>query len=133
MIRRPPRSTRTDTLFPYTTLFRAGVDDRQGQRACLRRGADRDHRPQAARRRPHPRPEGDLWRWGNRYYAHPQGWQLQRLARHALLNEEEHEMSGKRPTRADALRRHRELFEYELSHGLSLRAAERQMAAERRR
>src|SRR3546814_15079827 len=28
MIRRPPRSTRTDTLFPYTTLFRsAEVDD----------------------------------------------------------------------------------------------------------
>src|SRR3546814_20287092 len=27
MIRRPPRSTRTDTLFPYTTLFRS--DDRQ--------------------------------------------------------------------------------------------------------
>src|SRR3546814_16598454 len=28
MIRRPPRSTRTDTLFPYTTLFRsAGRDD----------------------------------------------------------------------------------------------------------
>src|SRR3546814_10633327 len=28
MIRRPPRSTRTDTLFPYTTLFRsAGVTD----------------------------------------------------------------------------------------------------------
>src|SRR3546814_3329873 len=29
MIRRPPRSTRTDTLFPYTTLFRsvlAGLD-----------------------------------------------------------------------------------------------------------
>src|SRR3546814_19788677 len=24
-IRRPPRSTRTDTLFPYTTLFRSGV------------------------------------------------------------------------------------------------------------
>src|SRR3546814_11104571 len=27
MIRRPPRSTRTDTLFPYTTLFRSGGDD----------------------------------------------------------------------------------------------------------
>src|SRR3546814_5300719 len=29
MIRRPPRSTRTDTLFPYTTLFRSlyAVDD----------------------------------------------------------------------------------------------------------
>src|SRR3546814_16139812 len=26
MIRRPPRSTRTDTLFPYTTLFRADAE-----------------------------------------------------------------------------------------------------------
>src|SRR3546814_17916003 len=32
MIRRPPRSTRTDTLFPYTTLFRS----RHGQiRECF--------------------------------------------------------------------------------------------------
>src|SRR3546814_3081720 len=28
MIRRPPRSTRTDTLFPYTTLFRSTVGER---------------------------------------------------------------------------------------------------------
>src|SRR3546814_4134485 len=27
MIRRPPRSTRTDTLFPYTTLFRSLIGD----------------------------------------------------------------------------------------------------------
>src|SRR3546814_11015917 len=27
MIRRPPRSTRTDTLLPYTTLFRAFIDE----------------------------------------------------------------------------------------------------------
>src|SRR3546814_3137933 len=27
MIRRPPRSTRTDTLFPYTTLFRSLLDE----------------------------------------------------------------------------------------------------------
>src|SRR3546814_8352945 len=27
MIRRPPRSTRTDTLFPYTTLFRSAEHD----------------------------------------------------------------------------------------------------------
>src|SRR3546814_13840685 len=33
MIRRPPRSTRTDTLFPYTTLFRSG--DLFGQVLCL--------------------------------------------------------------------------------------------------
>src|SRR3546814_8764920 len=30
MIRRPPRSTRTDTLFPYTTLFRSLVDVAEG-------------------------------------------------------------------------------------------------------
>src|SRR3546814_11072087 len=33
MIRRPPRSTRTDTLFPYTTLFRS-----EGHRRRLREG-----------------------------------------------------------------------------------------------
>src|SRR3546814_17795031 len=34
MQRRPPRSTRTDTLFPYTTLFRSGVaGDPRGGRA----------------------------------------------------------------------------------------------------
>src|SRR3546814_17811703 len=30
MIRRPPRSTRTDTLFPYTTLFRSIGDRPKG-------------------------------------------------------------------------------------------------------
>src|SRR3546814_6663922 len=34
MIRRPPRSTRTDTLFPYTTLFRSGA-------RCYRRARNR--------------------------------------------------------------------------------------------
>src|SRR3546814_16510961 len=37
MIRRPPRSTRTDTLFPYTTLFRSrrrGCHGRGGRRGC---------------------------------------------------------------------------------------------------
>src|SRR3546814_3089465 len=33
MIRRPPRSTRTDTLFPYTPLFRS-VDQQQAGRAA---------------------------------------------------------------------------------------------------
>src|SRR3546814_4691795 len=32
MIRRPPRSTRTDTLFPYTTLFRSRGDPRTRSR-----------------------------------------------------------------------------------------------------
>src|SRR3546814_7244392 len=30
MIRRPPRSTRTDTLFPYTTLFRSELNGEDG-------------------------------------------------------------------------------------------------------
>src|SRR3546814_5045344 len=33
MIRRPPRSTRTDTLFPYTTLFRSGRGRLLGRRS----------------------------------------------------------------------------------------------------
>src|SRR3546814_9273622 len=47
MIRRPPRSTRTDTLFPYTTLFRSGQDRRLVLLAALRKGqagAGRDAR-----------------------------------------------------------------------------------------
>src|SRR3546814_4823108 len=38
MIRRPPRSTRTDTLFPYTTLFRSGIFN------CRHRGVALDAR-----------------------------------------------------------------------------------------
>src|SRR3546814_2318896 len=53
MIRRPPRSTRTDTLFPYTTLFRSSrgrnrILDRLHAHAIARKlvaiGRDRKHR-----------------------------------------------------------------------------------------
>src|SRR3546814_20710307 len=37
MIRRPPRSTRTDTLFPYTTLFRSDLRRRQDPRVRIQR------------------------------------------------------------------------------------------------
>src|SRR3546814_3950029 len=43
MIRRPPRSTRTDTLFPYTTLFRSRALRREG--AGRPGGGDRDDQP----------------------------------------------------------------------------------------
>src|SRR3546814_3382976 len=70
MIRRPPRSTRTDTLFPYTTLFRSADRDqpilaalshaRQLGRRTPRRVRTRrvDRRDEARRqaRRPHPLP-----------------------------------------------------------------------------
>src|SRR3546814_6241158 len=48
MIRLPPRSTRTDTLFPYTTLFRSDVAERSGDRRAGERNehreAEQDHR-----------------------------------------------------------------------------------------
>src|SRR3546814_10328581 len=45
MIRRPPRSTRTDTLFPYTTLFRSNTScgsthPQDLQAAVVEQGAD---------------------------------------------------------------------------------------------
>src|SRR3546814_1727289 len=39
MRRRPPRSTRTDTLFPYTTLFRSELADVEGAARRKSRGA----------------------------------------------------------------------------------------------
>src|SRR3546814_6878600 len=60
MLRRPPRSTRTDTLFPYTTLFRSRRLQRDGdqqQESADRRGGegigdiDRDRDEDAERRR----------------------------------------------------------------------------------
>src|SRR3546814_10803333 len=36
MLRRPPRSTRTDTLLPYTTLFRSAPSHRASAEACHR-------------------------------------------------------------------------------------------------
>src|SRR3546814_12375374 len=42
MIRRPPRSTRTTTLFPYTTLFRSKCRDQAGAAQESGRGC-RDH------------------------------------------------------------------------------------------
>src|SRR3546814_5275938 len=50
MIRRPPRSTRTDTLFPYTTLFRSSRHEGHNER-------DR-HVPEDVRPQGHDRGEG---------------------------------------------------------------------------
>src|SRR3546814_3960942 len=70
MRRRPPRSTRTDTLFPYTTLFRSRAGELRARRPAwnpargrlARGGASRGLRPvpavavhDAARPRAHPR------------------------------------------------------------------------------
>src|SRR3546814_16876755 len=51
MIRRPPRATRTDTLFPYTTLFRSlqVVESLQGARAV-----GTDHHDPVVSKEQHP-------------------------------------------------------------------------------
>src|SRR3546814_3608268 len=49
MIRRPPRSTLTDTLFPYTTLFRSELPDVDDGATNVRRRSRKD--AQARRRR----------------------------------------------------------------------------------
>src|SRR3546814_7242485 len=51
MIRRPPRSTRTDTLFPYTTLFRSEASRTPGIAAVV---AEIDGLDLAATRRQRP-------------------------------------------------------------------------------
>src|SRR3546814_16713239 len=50
MIRRPPRSTRTDTPFPYTTLFRGGRRPPSVLQVAGLTGARVEQRPQAVRR-----------------------------------------------------------------------------------
>src|SRR3546814_15018753 len=49
MIRRPPRSTRTDTLFPYTTLFRSDVAETRRDDAADPEVGERPHRMFARR------------------------------------------------------------------------------------
>src|SRR3546814_978379 len=51
MIRRPPRSTRTDTLFPYTTLFRSHRGRHHPGTACHRASVDTGLFQRAARPR----------------------------------------------------------------------------------
>src|SRR3546814_491192 len=59
MIRRPPRSTRTDTLFPYTTLFRSQVRPARIARGGTHTRRDAGRRDRCARQLPEcPRASG---------------------------------------------------------------------------
>src|SRR3546814_1659876 len=107
MIRRPPRSTRTDTLFPYTTLFRAKGNRRVEPFAAtrgtvplatvatdgtMRVQGDHDarHQRQYRQRRRTRRCSGSQWAWpGDR--ALPRGARrLQRFAPTGGSRSEEH-------------------------------------------
>src|SRR3546814_3396191 len=85
MIRRPPRSTRTDTLFPYTTRFRSAValrrGDRRGQTSGDRRALPpgMGRLPHLTHRRPEPPLRGPRPRSGARSEEHTS--ELQSLMR----------------------------------------------------
>src|SRR3546814_7237189 len=72
MMRRPPRSTRTDTLFPYTTLFRSLV---------LQQGADANAKEHQHRQCTQQRLLGDQAQAGEHASAH-RGARLQRSEEH---------------------------------------------------
>src|SRR3546814_20597472 len=96
MIRRPPRSTRTDTLFPYTTLFRspsghnggapardeprhAGRLLRAGKRACRRRRGGGG--PAAGGSTCTARAAGQSRQGANAFALEPaEGWQIGRAS-----------------------------------------------------
>src|SRR3546814_9452376 len=73
MIRRPPRSTRTDTLFPYTTLFRSACRQHDHHRSLRPEGHPRDNErtglavtpgtmQESTQTRPAPAGEQAVWR-----------------------------------------------------------------------
>src|SRR3546814_4914931 len=106
-IRRPPRSTRTDTLFPYTTLFRSkdvedGTGEREGcqQTEACGRVADMAHEverqdaaevalgqrrdePDDHRRRRHPQEQGEHARRRVRERSEEHTSELQSLMRNS--------------------------------------------------
>src|SRR3546814_18803257 len=65
MIRRPPRATRTDTLFPYTTRFRSGTAELRSDQSDLDPGSVElcisEQQPVGGFRHLDPRDSGQPW------------------------------------------------------------------------
>src|SRR3546814_9662683 len=79
MIRRPPRSTRTDTLFPYTTLFRSQAGEQGVQVLCF----------QEVFTQPYFCPSQDA-KWYESAEAIPDGPTTQLMQTYAAKRSEEH-------------------------------------------
>src|SRR3546814_3207031 len=77
MIRRPPRSTRTDPLFPYTTLFRSVV-------------SDVDDRPRVLEQQPRGAPQPCAQQILMRRHAEHAHEQSQEMERAQVRRSEEH-------------------------------------------
>src|SRR3546814_5903563 len=99
MIRRPPRSTRTDTLFPYTTLFRSLPCCTCSQ--ICREEAGTALRPQHRRRKPALEDEAGQGRDVTR--QHPVVVQEGRPLADRRLRALQAGRSGERPAQVDAL------------------------------
>src|SRR3546814_9849679 len=105
MIRRPPRSTRTDTLLPYTTLFRSDVDRpvlpqlhrlRQAIGGKAARTIFADVLLVRGREQPRPRP-------GREVETEPRGACLDRIAVGDLVAADEVDVAIDREARAEAV------------------------------
>src|SRR3546814_8022528 len=95
MIWRPPRSTRTDTLFPYTTLFRSHECNRREHARVepadiLADERRQQHRDDTARRRHEAGPGGVVTEPG----LHPQRLQHDRAEEHRIT-EAEHQRANR--------------------------------------
>src|SRR3546814_14580771 len=73
MIRRPPRSTRNDTLFPYTTLFRSDVAEASTPGPARDAGGGAWHEEVGDDERAGPSPGG--WTAGLLYSVRQREWQ----------------------------------------------------------
>src|SRR3546814_2350069 len=71
MIRRPPRSTRTDTLFPYTTLFRSIVSDPSRHSRKTEKMHGKERYIHADERQPEVELSKEFWILTARHLANP--------------------------------------------------------------
>src|SRR3546814_2235523 len=91
MIRRPPRSTRTDTRLPYTTLFRSESEISRSATGSLRGSCP--HQSEAGRILLH-RPDVEDWVPGNGWgFGHCDGHLDQRWVGYALVRRSEEHTS----------------------------------------
>src|SRR3546814_16340535 len=93
MLRRPPRSTRTDTLFPYTTLFRSAVSlldaraKRDEAKRVLSQGRDPTEERRAVERAEALERQNSFRAATEAWFGLQSGWSLQKLRESAMENE----------------------------------------------
>src|SRR3546814_15205778 len=110
MIRRPPRSTRTDTLFPYTTLFRSIVIHRVS-RFWIAKGDAEQHLVHGIDAKDLPRRACEEAQQCLGHAPEPMGFkrQKQRLSEHAHVTSDAHGLVHRGPEEQCDMRRAEQL------------------------